>query len=61
MAHREWLTATIADRHPARRCVGRLSSGGFEYRVELDGQQLRVLVPSLQIGEVLDLLSTLEN
>ena len=59
MIDREWLTAKIANPWTVKRCLGRLDSHGFEYRVVVDERQLRIIVRRFDLEEVLELLADL--
>ena len=58
---REWLTAKVADPSLVRRCLGRLDANGYEYRVDFDARQLRILVRRGDLGNVLELLADLSS
>ena len=57
----EWLTAKVAEPSLVRRCLGRLDAKGYEYRVDIDARQLRILVRRGDLGNVLELLADLSS
>jgi len=58
----QWRIAKVADPSLARRCIGRLESGGFEYQVVADNSgKSRILVRRNQLGEIAELLDDLDQ